>query len=68
MASDAKKVISTHEDLFIELNKDPEFVKEYKRQKPYYDSLIKAVKMNKLRERYGLSQIELKPFLDACEL
>ncbi len=33
---------STLEDLLAELNKDPEFRKEYQRQKPYYDQIIES--------------------------
>jgi transcriptional regulator with XRE-family HTH domain len=36
--------VNTFEELFAELNKDPEFRKEYDRQKPYYDLILEIVR------------------------
>lgn len=48
--------VSTLEALFGELYKDPEFRKEYDRQKPYYDLILEVIRG---RKRLGLTQQEL---------
>lgn len=38
---------STLADLIIELDKDPEYRKEYLRQQPYYDAFVKSIKQRR---------------------
>jgi transcriptional regulator with XRE-family HTH domain len=47
---------SAFDDLCAELDKDPEFVAEYERQKPYYDLLLAIIKR---RKQLNLTQAEL---------
>ncbi len=51
-----KKGASTFEDLIIELEKDPEFRREDRRQKLYYDLILEIIKR---RRELNLSQKEL---------
>lgn len=51
-----KKGASTFEDLIIELEKDPEFRREDRRQKPYYDLILEIIKR---RRELNLTQKEL---------
>jgi predicted transcriptional regulator len=51
-----KKGTSTFEDLIIELEKDPEFRREDRRQKPYYDLILEIIKR---RRELNLTQKEL---------
>ncbi len=48
--------VSTLDDLFAELNKDPEFRAEYRRQKPYYNILLDVIKR---RKELNITQKEL---------
>ncbi len=60
----AKVAVSTFNDLLCELEKDPEFRREYRRQKPYYDLLLEVVRRRKelnltqkdIAERVGTQQ------------
>jgi transcriptional regulator with XRE-family HTH domain len=52
----ARKGKHTFDDLFAELYKDPEFRRQYRRQKPYYDLLVQIIKR---RKELGLKQHEL---------
>jgi transcriptional regulator with XRE-family HTH domain len=51
-----QKNSSSFEDLFAEIEKDPGFRKEYRRQKPYYDLVLEIVRR---RRQLGLTQKEL---------
>jgi transcriptional regulator with XRE-family HTH domain len=51
-----KKGANTFEDLIIELEKDPEFRREDRRQKPYYDLILEIIKR---RRELNLTQEEL---------
>lgn len=51
-----KKGASTFEDLIIELEKDPEFRREDRRQKLYYDLILEIIKR---RRELNLTQEEL---------
>jgi DNA-binding XRE family transcriptional regulator len=50
------KGASTFEDLIIELERDPEFRREDRRQKPYYDLILEIIKR---RRELNLTQKEL---------
>jgi len=52
----ARKGKHTFDDLFAELYKDPEFRRQYRRQKPYHDLLVQIIKR---RKELGLKQHEL---------
>ena len=51
-----KNELPTLGDLLTELDRDPDFRREYRRQKPYYDLLLEIVR---LRKQLNLTQSEL---------
>lgn len=59
-----KRDVSSFNDLLCELDKDPEFRRQYRLQKPYYDLLLEVIKRRKdlnltqgeLAERVGTHQ------------
>jgi transcriptional regulator with XRE-family HTH domain len=48
--------VSTLRDLNAQLHKDPEFRREYRRQKPYYDLILEVIRR---RRELNLTQKEL---------
>lgn len=51
-----KRGVSSLNDLFCELDQDPEFQRQYRLQKPYYDLLLEVIKR---RKDLNLTQSEL---------
>lgn len=56
--------VSTLADLARRLDRDPEYRKEYWRQRPYYDVLVDLIQH---RKRRGLTQAELAELADTYQ-